>query len=102
MRLSPKEVDAIKSAFNAVINSPFKLYLFGSRLDNAKKGGDIDLLILVGAAEKQKVVDLKNQIRSKIFEKIPEQKIDITVATEEESLRDSFLISIMGKAVVLI
>ncbi|HEY8272885.1 MAG TPA: nucleotidyltransferase domain-containing protein [Pseudobdellovibrionaceae bacterium] len=102
MRLSFKEQEGIKNAIGACLQEiPFKLYLFGSRADDKKKGGDIDLLLLVPASEKETVVELKNKIRIKIFETLSEQRIDITVAIEQECASDEFLRSILRGAIPL-
>jgi predicted nucleotidyltransferase len=45
MRLSKDEVKILKNTLHT-LNSDAKLYLFGSRLYDNKKGGDIDLLIV--------------------------------------------------------
>lgn len=45
MRLSNQEVKIIKEVVSKYLKD-YKIYLFGSRLDNAKKGGDIDLFII--------------------------------------------------------
>ncbi|PHS56358.1 MAG: hypothetical protein COB17_09505 [Sulfurimonas sp.] len=45
MRLLKKEVDLLKNKLQLLCNDA-KLYLFGSRVDDTKKGGDIDLLII--------------------------------------------------------
>lgn len=102
MRLSTKEVHAITNAFAVCIDAvPYTLYLFGSRADDTKKGGDIDLLVVVPLGAKENIVNLKNSIRSRIFEKIPEQKIDITVSTPEELSHDIFLASIQSECILL-
>ena len=44
MRLSTYEVDAIKDTFKDIFQNG-DIYLFGSRIDDDKKGGDIDLYI---------------------------------------------------------
>ena len=56
-----------------------KIYLFGSRADDMKKGGDIDILIF---SEK---IDLseKIKIKTRIFQKMEEQKIDLLVAKDK-------------------
>lgn len=96
MRLSPKEVKAILISFRSILsNISFELYLFGSRTDDNKKGGDIDLLLVVeNLSEKEKLIDLKSKIKSEIFKYIPEQKIDITIAYKKELSTDDFLLSI--------
>ena len=43
MRLTQKEIEIIKNTINRYIKDS-KIYLFGSRLDDNKKGGDIDIL----------------------------------------------------------
>ncbi len=100
MRLSSKEIFAIKSAFQNIFGDfSFNLYLFGSRIDTKKKGGDIDLLVVVPAERKAVTVDNKSAVRLKIFETLTEQRIDITVATSEEITTDIFLQSIMSTAI---
>ncbi len=49
-------------------------YLFGSRVHDDKKGGDIDLLIL---SDHKITIDDKMQFLVNFFEKFGEQKIDI-------------------------
>jgi hypothetical protein len=102
MRLSNKEIQTISDSFGFCLeNISFKLYLFGSRTDDSKKGGDIDLLVVVSDPEKSNVVNLKSKIRRKIFESIPEQKIDITVATDREINVDPFLAQIFPSAILM-
>lgn len=45
MRLSEKEVRLIKTTVLEIFSNA-KIYLFGSRIDDTKKGGDIDLFIV--------------------------------------------------------
>lgn len=102
MRLSAKEQKALINSFKENLTSiKFKLYLFGSRANDLKRGGDIDLLIIVEPEFKQHVVNLKTKIRSKIFDYIPEQKIDITVASDGEIDTDPFLAEIFPQALLL-
>lgn len=45
MRLTEAQRQSIKSAVAAVIGEESRVWLFGSRVDDARRGGDIDLLI---------------------------------------------------------
>jgi predicted nucleotidyltransferase len=77
MRITDFERTAIVNAvrqFDA--NAP--IWLFGSRTDDRKKGGDIDIAVLsnnIGVMEKIK-------IRQSITDSIGDQKIDIVVSKD--------------------
>jgi predicted nucleotidyltransferase len=51
-------------------------YLFGSRVDDSKRGGDIDLLILSDTLKKDQRID----IRAELKKRLGQQKIDIVIA----------------------
>lgn len=59
MRLSKQEISVIKSTIHSYIKD-CKIILFGSRVDDNKKGGDIDLLVQtkesVGLQEKIEIL----------------------------------------------
>jgi len=46
MRLSVKEINTIKSCAKAFFGAHARVLLFGSRVDDQKRGGDIDLYII--------------------------------------------------------
>ena len=74
MRLSEKEISAIKNNILS-FDENAKIYLFGSRVNDNAKGGDIDVLVIsdkIGFNEKLK-------IRTGIFKEIEEQKLDLVV-----------------------
>nr|MBS0022444.1 nucleotidyltransferase domain-containing protein [Gammaproteobacteria bacterium] len=45
MRLSEREIDAIRRAAREHFGQDVRVWLFGSRIDDTLKGGDIDLLV---------------------------------------------------------
>lgn len=45
MRITEAQRQSIKFAVTGVIGDESRVWLFGSRVDDAKRGGDIDLLI---------------------------------------------------------
>ena len=45
MRLSTDQIFAIRQAATVAFGQGTSVWLFGSRVDDAKKGGDIDLLV---------------------------------------------------------
>ena len=75
MRISVFEKDCIVNAITAC-DPDAKIWLFGSRADDSKKGGDIDIGILSNKIDLKK----KLNINSNICEKIGEQKIDLVVS----------------------
>lgn len=77
MRLSISEITAIKTII-ADLDPCARIYLFGSRVDDTKRGGDIDLLIMSEILS----ADDRGKIRWKLWEQIGEQKIDILIAKD--------------------
>ena len=80
MRLETTEVHDIKQCIH-VIDKQAKVYLFGSRTDDKKKGGDIDLLIISNKIN----FNEKLQLKICIMEKIGEQKLDIVTSPEKKT-----------------
>jgi hypothetical protein len=91
MRLTAYEIKSIKESFLDVFEEG-SISLFGSRVDDAQKGGDIDLYI---QTPKEKAT-LENKIKFLVMlkEKIGEQKIDVILSRdttrliEEEALKN--------------
>jgi len=79
MRLTTKDTQAIKDiVFEFDDNA--KTYLFGSRTDEGKRGGDIDLLIMSNIL----TCEDKRKIKLRLYDKLGEQKIDIIIAKDLE------------------
>lgn len=77
MRLEGYEVKAIKDViYNK--DPKAKIYLFGSRVDDGKKGGDIDLLVISEGLNKIDGWAIKDEI----CDRIGQQKIDIVITRD--------------------
>ena len=79
MRISEYEKDVIVSAVKS-IDPNARVWLFGSRVDDSKKGGDIDIAIF--SEEINKEVMKKIYVRRYICDKIGEQRIDIITTSD--------------------
>lgn len=77
MRLQPYEVTAIKGATSAVFGASAVVRLFGSRVDDALRGGDIDLHIEVDALTDE--MHARSLFEKKLFEHIDPQKVDVVL-----------------------
>jgi predicted nucleotidyltransferase len=77
MRLTDLEIEVIEKAIYS-LDQDAEIYLFGSRADDSRKGGDIDLLII---SKNLRFRD-KIKIRKRIFDDIDEQKIDLIIAKD--------------------
>jgi len=78
MRLSSDEKSAIIQAVER-LDPGAGIYLFGSRVDDTKKGGDIDILIF----SDRLTFEDKLEIKAYLFERIEEQKIDLIISQDE-------------------
>lgn len=81
MRLTTKEIEAIVSTFKEVFKEG-AIYLFGSRVDESKKGGDIDLFIQSQGATVEKKIAFLVLLK----EKIGQQKIDVVISSDTKRL----------------
>ncbi|MCK4840327.1 MAG: nucleotidyltransferase domain-containing protein [Methylococcales bacterium] len=84
MRLNDFEQEMIKKAFIETFEAG-KIYLFGSRVDDTARGGDIDLY-LVPKTKFDDERDRKIKFLVKLDIYIGEQKIDVVMAKDESRL----------------
>jgi predicted nucleotidyltransferase len=89
MRLTSAQIQTIKSTAASVLGAGIDVTLFGSRLDDHKKGGDIDLYIEVPQPE------LMRQIRCKVA---LQERLDMPVDLVVKPLGDNSPISRIAKS----
>lgn len=94
MRLSTDQIQAIRQAATVAFGQGTAVWLFGSRVDDAKKGGDIDLLVCPQAATASHTADSAKPHQAfmqkinmlKLLERtLGERKIDIVVEQPQDS-----------------
>ena len=93
MRLSPEEKSAVVDAI-VRFDPEAMIYLFGSRVDDSQKGGDIDILIF----STRLTFKDKLKIKAVLFKKMEEQKIDLVIASNR---KDPFVRMALEKGVRL-
>ncbi|MCK5523971.1 MAG: hypothetical protein KAI83_12635 [Thiomargarita sp.] len=83
MRLSQNQISAILKAKESFFPHS-KIYLFGSRINDSRCGGDIDLYIL---SEKRVLDGVKKRIDFLVMLKslIGDQKIDVILADQSQN-----------------
>lgn len=77
MRLTQEQLDATHQSFRAYFLPEDRIWLFGSRVDDLKKGGDIDFYIETHYADSAKAVEKQISFLSELKKRIGEQKIDV-------------------------
>ncbi len=75
MRLSRAEIAAIKESAREVFGDDVVVRLFGSRVDDARVGGDIDLMVETHSGGLPKELEFNLAL----IKRIGERKIDILV-----------------------
>lgn len=76
MRLHETQHQAIKSIVADIVGVESRIWLFGSRVDDTKRGGDIDLLIETDAILPNRV-DVLCKLEGRFAKVLGDQKIDI-------------------------
>jgi hypothetical protein len=80
VRLTPRQIEVLKEVGAEVFGPQARLFLFGSRLDDARRGGDIDLYVTEFVRPLAEQLDVKLQFLVKAKERLGEQRIDIVFA----------------------
>ena len=87
IRLSEYEINVIKETTKEIFGQDAKVYIFGSRADIKRKGGDIDIFI-----ETDKTTTVKDEIKflAVLERKGIERKVDLVVKSKNKKNRPIF------------
>lgn len=89
MRLAPSDIQRIKSSIEKYVSS-YTLYLYGSRVDDELKGGDIDLFLVVSEEDVLHLKSKKHYLEAELSLQMDDQRIDLTILSEQEKNGDHF------------
>ena len=78
MRLTEFEIESIVSLATKHFGNDAEVYLFGSRVSDEKKGGDIDLFIRKKNGDTPAIISKIKFLTDLVFQ-IGEQKIDVVL-----------------------
>ncbi len=86
MRLANTEIEAIKQTFLNVFKQG-NIFLFGSRVNDSLKGGDIDLYVVPAETlDKSEILAKKIDFLVKVKNLIGDQKIDLVISRNNNRL----------------
>lgn len=85
MRMRPQEIAEIKAAAVEIFGPDVVVRLFGSRVDDNARGGDIDLHLEV--APELDLVGKEIQFRAEIWKRLDEEQIDVVVMARGRPVR---------------
>jgi predicted nucleotidyltransferase len=77
MRLTPATIGPLLDAVHETFGDNAEVWLFGSRADDSRRGGDIDLYIETDIDKN--LVALRSKLLRKLEDIFGEQKIDLSV-----------------------
>lgn len=78
MRIAPDQADTIRDVVRTTLGPGARVRLFGSRLDDAALGGDIDLFVEVDEPLANRAAST-SRIASQVQLRLGEQRIDVVL-----------------------
>ena len=100
MRLTQFQIDSINTLATKHFGQETTVYLFGSRTDDLKKGGDIDLFIN-NVNEAVLTIEAKIHFLAGLKNEIGDRKIDVVFDNDNTRLKKNFYRSVTRQKVVL-
>ena len=85
MRLNTDQIQAIRYAATTTFGDDAAVWLFGSRVDDAKKGGDIDLLVRPAPIAADQPFAKKIRMLTLLERLLGERKIDLVIEQPNDS-----------------
>lgn len=103
MRLSDGTIKLIVKGFEEFSDCPkqYELYVFGSRVDPHKRGGDIDILLIVEPAQVDAMKIIRHRLVGSLKKYIDDQKLDLTIMGKDNLSSDPFYQAIKDSLILI-
>ena len=85
MRLTAQETTAIHDAVNRHFGDSAEVWLFGSRVDDQRRGGDIDLYVETDEMDSGVISKQRSKFLASLYMQLGEQKIDVLVKSRRKA-----------------
>lgn len=82
MRLNTSQIEAIKQEAEHFFGARAEVWLFGSRVDDTAKGGDVDLYVRAVSGDANQLVAARCAFLARIKRRIGDRKIDLVLQRE--------------------
>ncbi len=81
MRLTPAQIQLVKDAVARHFGTIARVWLFGSRLDDARRGGDFDFYVETDLSDPAAIIDGKLELLAHLHATpaFEEEKIDLII-----------------------
>lgn len=101
MRLTQLERDTIRNAAQESFEPGVVVRLFGSRVAQDGRGGDIDLLIETQLRDPERIARAHTRFMSSLYARLGEQKVDVLIDYAERKQRPAIFDLAREQGVVL-
>lgn len=78
MRMTPDQITAIRSGVSQLAGEAARVWLYGSRVHDTARGGDVDLLVEIDVAVAEPAL-LSAQLASKVSRAMYGRKVDVLI-----------------------
>ena len=91
MRITETERRVLRDEAQKAFGADSKVFLFGSRVDDALRGGDIDLLVETGKMGHAAIFEAQLRFLARVKLALGERKIDVLVDYPDRKFRPEIL-----------
>jgi predicted nucleotidyltransferase len=78
MRLTPTQIQTIKRATADIFGPEARVWLFGSRVDDSKRGGDVDLMVQLDCTVENEAL-LAARLSARVSRSMYGRRVDVIV-----------------------